>query len=291
MKEFLKKLHKYEILIRVAIKNRMQGDFSSIFRGSGIEFDDVRSYQYGDDIRSINWTATAKGHDTYVNTFKEEKEKSVFFVLDVSASQEIGSAGLKKIDISKEICGVLMLSAVHESSHIGLICFTDVKESFIKFGKGLRYAYTCISTIVNLKPASLKTNLTQALQFVLNTLHKKSVVIVISDFIDHDYENMLTSLAKKHDLVVIHVADRREGLLPHLGIIPVYDMESARSVWVNTSSDKFRRALNAKFKQTRKNLEDICKKTQSDYLHIHTHEDYVPKLIKLFKIKKATRRS
>ena len=140
MKELLKKLRKYEIQIRRALNSQMQGDFRSIFKGSGLEFDDVRSYQYGDDVRSINWNVTAKGHGTYVKTFREEKEQIVYFILDISASQEIGSQGRQKMDIGKEICGILAVSAIKESSQVGLLCYTDQKEKFIKPGKGANHA-------------------------------------------------------------------------------------------------------------------------------------------------------
>ena len=134
MRELVKKLRKYQIKIRKAINNQMQGDFHSVFKGSGLEFDDVRSYQYGDDVRIIDWHVSAKGHGTFVKTFKEEKEQIVFFLLDVSASQEIGNPGRRKIDIAKEICGVLALSAVHEQSQIGLVCYSNQKEKYIKPG-------------------------------------------------------------------------------------------------------------------------------------------------------------
>ena len=140
MKELLNKLRRYEIEIRKAITSQMQGNFHSIFKGSGIEFDDVRAYQYGDDTRTIDWNVTAKGHGTFVKTFKEEKEQTVFFIIDLSASQEIGAKGKQKIDIGKEICGVLTLSAIKESSQVGLIGFTDLRELYIKPSKGMKHA-------------------------------------------------------------------------------------------------------------------------------------------------------
>ena len=142
MKELVKKLRKYQIQIRKAINNQMQGDFHSVFKGSGLEFDDVRAYQYGDDVRIIDWNVTAKGHGTFVKTFREEKEQIVFFLIDVSASQEIGTPGNQKIDIAKEIGGVLALSAVEEQSQVGLICFSDQKERYVKPGKGQQTSFS-----------------------------------------------------------------------------------------------------------------------------------------------------
>src|SRR5882757_6138327 len=165
MKELLKKLRRYEIQIRKAINSQMQGDFHSIFKGTGLEFDDVRPYQYGDDVRTIDWNVTAKGHGTFVKTFREEKEQTIFFILDVSASQDIGTPGKTKVEISKEVCGVLALSGAKESSQLGLICFSDGRELALKPSKGMKQAYEIISRIVNLKPQSLKTNLNKAITF------------------------------------------------------------------------------------------------------------------------------
>ena len=180
LKELLKKLRKYEIQIRKAINSQMQGDFHSIFKGSGLEFDDVRPYQYGDDIRTIDWNVTAKGHGTFVKTFKEEKEQTIFFILDVSASQNIGSPGKTKIDIGREICGVLALAGAKESSQLGLICFSDEREKFIKPAKGTVQAYQMIYTLAKLEPKSLKTNLNKAISFALNSIKRRAVIIMIS---------------------------------------------------------------------------------------------------------------
>ena len=223
MKELLKKLRKYEIEIRKFINNHMQGDFHSVFKGSGLEFDDVRAYQYGDDVRSIDWHVSAKGHGTFVKTYREEKEQTVFFVLDVSASQEIGNPGREKIQMAKEICGVLALSALKENSEVGLICFSDLKEKYIKPNKGMKHAYYLISEIFKLVPSSIKTDISKAILFTLNLLKRKSIVIFISDFIDENFEKNLKALARKHDLVAIHVSDPRETDLPKLGLVPLYD--------------------------------------------------------------------
>ncbi len=290
MRELIKKLRKYQIKIRKAINNQMQGDFHSVFKGSGLEFDDVRAYQYGDDVRIIDWHVSAKGHGTFVKTFKEEKEQIVFFLVDVSASQEIGNPGRKKIDIAKEICGVLSLSAVQEQSQIGLVCFTDQKEKYIKPGKGERHAMQVISNLMRLEPRSTGTNLKKAILYTLNMLRKKSVVIFISDFIDEDYEHTLRGLARKHDLVVIHISDRQETDLPRLGIIPLVDKESKKTLWINTSSLSFRHKLHESFEGKRETLEQFCRRNQANYVNIYTDEDYVPKLIKLFRVRNKSKK-
>ena len=291
MKELLKKLRKYEIQIRKAINSQMQGDFHSIFKGSGLEFDDVRPYQYGDDIRTIDWNVSAKGHGTFVKTFREEKEQTVFFILDVSASENIGSAGSTKADIGKEICGVLALSATKESGHVGLICFSDVKEKYIKPVKGHLQAYEIISTLVKLNPRSLKTNLTKAVAFALNAIKRRSVVILISDFIDEGYFHNLKALARRHDLVIIHVSDKRETRLPKLGIIPIIDKETQRTLWVNTSFGDFRKKISDRLASRKQELEKFSRKHQINFISLDTDEDYVPKLLRLFKIRNQSLKS
>jgi uncharacterized protein (DUF58 family) len=290
MRALVKKLRNYQIQIRKAINNQMQGDFHSVFKGSGLEFDDVRAYQYGDDVRSINWNVSAKGHGTFVKTYKEEKEQLVFFILDVSASQDIGNPGQQKIDIAREICGVLSLSAVEQQSQVGLICFSDVKEKYLKPGKGDKHAFKLISDLFSLKPKSLKTDIAKTILYALNLIKRKSVVIMISDFIDDGYEHNLRAMASKHDLVVIHISDKRETQLPRLGIVPLLDKESKKTIWTNTSSPQFRRGLRDTFEGNVSKMETFCRKHQANYVNIYTDEDYVPKLIKLFRVRNKSRK-
>jgi len=285
MKEIAKKVRKYEIRIRKAINSQMQGDFQSIFKGTGLEFDDVRAYQYGDDVRTIDWSVTAKGHGTFVKTFIETKEQTVFFLVDVSGSQEIGKPGKAKLDISKEICGVLSLVALKESSKVGLICFSDQKERFIKPGKGNPQLYQILNGLYELKPKSSKTNISQAITYTLNAIKKRSVIFIISDFIDEGYIKNLKAMGKKHDLIVIQVNDKREKDIPNLGIIPVYDIEEKKTTWVNTSSAYFKNQLNKTYSKNTEELKAICRKFQINYLSVDTGENYVPKLIKLFKVR------
>jgi uncharacterized protein (DUF58 family) len=291
LKELLKKLRKYEIQIRKAINSQMQGDFHSIFKGSGLEFDDVRPYQYGDDIRSIDWNVTAKGHGTFVKTFKEEKEQTIFFILDVSASQNIGSPGKTKIDIGREICGVLALAGAKESSQLGLICFSDEREKYIKPAKGTVQAYQMIYTLAKLEPRSPKTNLNKAISFALNSIKRRAVIIMVSDFIDEGYQHGLKSLARRHDLVMIRISDKRETQLPKLGIIPVQDKESKKTLWVNTSFGDFRNRIREHHGVREKELTDFSRKHQINFVTIDTDENYVPKLLKLFKVRNKTVKS
>jgi len=283
LRPILQKLRKYEIEIRKAVNSRMHGDFHSVFKGSGIEFDDVRAYQYGDDVRTIEWNVSAKGHGTFVKTFKEEKEQTIFFVIDVSASQQIGKEHESKIDVAREVCGVLALSGIKEKSNTALICYTDRKEKYIRPGKGLKHGYEIISNVFSLKPKSMRTSLSGMAAFALGIIKKRSVVIVISDFIDEDYEKSLSALARRHDLICIHIADRLETRFPKLGIIPLFDKERNKTVWMNTSARWFAGEISNPLAENRQKLEEFCKRNRVNYLFLETGKDYVPSLIKLFR--------
>lgn len=284
--DFLTKLRQYEVRIRKAVNSERHGNFHSVFKGSGLEFDDLRLYQYGDDVRAIDWNTSAKGHGTYIKIFKEEKEQTVFFVVDVSASQQVGDPSRLKIDAAKEICGVLALSAIQEASRVGLLCFSDQKERYIRPAEGMKHAYGFISELYKLSPDSPRTNLSEAILLTLTVLRRRSLVFMISDFIDEGYEHNLKALARKHDLIVIHVHDTRETNLPRLGIIPIYDAEKQVRRWINTSSALYRDTVRQRFQERRDGLEKLCRQNRADYLSLDAGEDYVPALIKLFRVRR-----
>lgn len=283
MKDILKKLRRYDIRIRKALNSQMQGDFRSIFKGAGLEYDDVRPYQWGDDIRSIDWKVTAKGQGTFVKKYIEEKEQTIFFLVDVSASQEIGKDKRQKIDLTKEITGLLSISAVKEGSKVGVLTYSDRVEDYVKPGKTLKHAYEIINRLFQLKPKSKKTDLNGAIKYVLNLLKKKTVVFVVSDFIDEGYTQSLKGLARRHDLVVIDVSDKRESGMPNLGIVPLYEKESEKTIWLNTSSAAFKEIVSKTQGENKESLEIFCKRNDVNYVSIATEDDYVPKLIKLFR--------
>lgn len=287
IRQTIQKLRNYEIRIRKVLNTRMQGDYHSVFKGSGLEFSDVREYQYGDDVRAIDWNVSAKGHGTFVKTFREEKEQTVMFLLDVSASQEVGRSGARKLDLCREICGVLSLSAVKEGSLVGTIAYSNKREKFIKPGKGMQQAYRIISELYHLKNQSPQTDLNAAIHFTMTMLKRKSVVIILSDFIDQNYEQALRTLSRKHDVVVIHLMDRREEAFPRLGIIPLYDPEQKRTIWMNTSLPGFSRVIRNQFQRNQQQLEELCRQQKTNYLAIRTTDDYVSALVRLFRIRNA----
>jgi len=291
MKELLKKLQKYEIRIRKAINDQMQGDFHSVFKGTGLEFDDVRSYQYGDDVRAIDWNVSAKGHGVFVKTYKEEKEQSVFLILDVSASQAIGSQGQQKLDVGKEICGVLALAAARQTSQIGMVCISDQKEKFIRPGRGNNHAYTLIKALMELNPVSGHTNLAEGIKMALGIIKRRSLILLLSDFIDQNYEREMSMLAQKHDLIVVQLVDKRETTFPAMGIIPLLDKETGKTIWVNTSSSEFQANYLATYSLNQEKIAKICRKFKANFLTIYTDEDYVPQLVNLFRLRHKIRKS
>ena len=285
MKDILKKVRKYEIEIRKFLNNSNQGDYNSIFKGSGLDFDDLRPYQYGDDHRSINWNITAKEDKIYTNTYKEDKEQSVFFLVDVSKSQHIGREE-NKINISKEITSVLALSALNTNSQVGLICFSDQKELFIESKKGISHGYRIIKNLYDLKQKSNKTNITSMVKFFMGTIKKKSLVIILSDFIDENYIKSLKSLSKSHDVICLHIYDDYEAKIPELGIIQVEEKENNFKKWVNTSSRSFQKMTNKFFDEKSNEIKKKMNSIGINYLKINSKENYIKNLIKLFKYRK-----
>ena len=285
MKEILKKVRKYEIKIRKFLNSRNQGDYKSIFKGTGLDFDDLRPYQYGDDFRTINWNITAKEHVLYTNTYKEEKEQSVFFLLDISKSQNIGDKKTK-ISVIKEIASVLTLSALNQKSQVGLICFSDIKELFIDSKKGDAHGYKLIKELYKHKNKSEKTNIAGMIDFFMNVNKKKSLVILLSDFIDSNYHSKLRSLSKMHDVICIHIYDKIEINIPKLGIIELKNEENNYSRWINTSSQKFRESVIKTYTTEPDRLKKKLLKYGITYLNIDSEKNYIKDLIKLFKSRK-----
>ena len=285
VKEILKKVRKYEIEIRKFLNNSNQGDYRSIFKGSGIDFDDLRPYQYGDDHRSINWNITAKEDKIYTNTYKEDKEQSVFFLVDVSKSQEIGKDE-NKINTSKEIASVLTLSALNTNSQVGLLCFSDQKELFIQSKKGISHGYRIIKNIYDLKQKSNNTSISSMIKFFMKSIRKKSLVIIISDFIDENYQKSLKSLSNSHDVICLHIYDDYETKIPALGIIEVEEKENNYKKWVNTSSKTFKEKTKDLFINTSIEMKKNMNSLGINYLRINSRENYIKNLIKLFKFRK-----
>ncbi|GGF23790.1 DUF58 domain-containing protein [Hymenobacter cavernae] len=283
LQQLVRKLRQMEIRIIKTVDAQLQGDFHSVFKGTGLEFDDVRLYQYGDEVRAIDWAVSSKGHGTFVKTYKEEREQSVMLLLDVSASQKIGAEGRQKLDVGREICGLLALTATRQDASLGIMAFSDQKELYLAPGKGIRHAYALIKRLFELQPRSPRTAVRAGIKQALGLLKRRTIVLLISDFIDVNYERELTMLARKHDLIVVQLLDQREREFPPLGIIPLLDQESGRTVWVNTSSEAFRTRYRATYEQNREQIGQICRRHRTEFVSITTNTDYVPQLVSLFR--------
>jgi uncharacterized protein (DUF58 family) len=281
--QFLAKVRHLQIRIRKAVNADMHGNFRSVFKGSGLEFADLREYQYGDDVRHIDWNISSKGHGTFVKIFHEEKEQTIFFLIDVSGSQQVGQLGADKLAATKEICSALTLSAIQDASYVGMLCFSDKKERYLRPSHGLKQGYAVISELYKLQPTSTRTNLSEAILLTFRVLLRRSLVIMVSDFLDEGYEKNLKALALKHDLILIHLQDKRETALPKLGIVPTIDPETRRIHWVNTSSLWFRRNVQQEFSEISKKLQTFAREYDANYIVLDPQEDYVAPLQKLFR--------
>lgn len=279
----VRKLQQLEIRMLKAVDAQLQGNFRSVFKGTGLEFDDVRLYQYGDEVRAIDWAVSSKGHGTFIKTYKEEREQQVLLLFDVSGSQQVGATDRRKLDVGREICGILALAAARQDAQLGILAFSDQKELYLPPGKGIRHAYALIKRLYDLEPKSRQTAVGAGIKQALGLLKRRSIILLISDFIDSAYERELTMLAQKHDLVVVQLLDQREREFPPLGIVPLYDQESGRTVWTNTSSSAFRARYRATYEQNRSQISQICRRHRTEYLSIATDADYMPQLIRLFR--------
>jgi uncharacterized protein (DUF58 family) len=217
---------------------------------------------------------------------KEEKEQTVFFLLDVSASQQVGRNSQSKLKTLKEVAGVLSFSAMQEASHLGFCGFSDKNEKFMPPAMGKKHAYRVISELFKMEPENTGTDLKAALGFTLQVLKRRSLIFVLSDFIDENYHDLLRAMSQMHDLVVIQLVDKQEIKLPSLGIIPIFDPERKRTTWVNTSSKFFKNLQREQGSHRAEELKKLCKQWQADYISIRAGEDFVPTLVKLFTIRK-----
>ncbi|MCB9235925.1 MAG: DUF58 domain-containing protein [Bacteroidia bacterium] len=289
MKELIKKVRKLEIKTRRMVEATFAGEYHSAFKGQGLEFDEVRPYQYGDDIRSIDWNVTAKMREPYVKLFREEREQTMFVLFDISGSEDFGGDDSNKLMIGTEIAAVMAFSALKNSDKIGLATFTDKIERFFSPKKGRQHVLALIRGLLQHKAEHRKTNIKAALDFVKKTLKRRSILIIISDFIDKDYGHTLAQLSRKHDLILIRLYNPREILTHSSGFVPIRDAETGKLRWLNSMSSGYRNKLKNNFLQIERDLEDLSKKNKIDFLSINTETDYISDLEKFFRKRNARR--
>ncbi|GAA4279438.1 DUF58 domain-containing protein [Aquimarina mytili] len=282
-KELLKKVRKIEIKTRRLSDHIFGGEYHSTFKGRGMTFSEVRQYQFGDDVRNIDWNVTARYNEPYIKVFEEERELTMMLMVDVSGSQLFGTQEQFKKGIITEIAATLAFSATQNNDKIGLILFTDEIELFIPPKKGRSHVLRIIRELLEFEPKSKKTNITEALKFFSNVMKKKAIVFVLSDFIADDYQQTLKIVGGKHDVTGIRVYDRREEEIPNLGMVQMEDEETGELLLVNTSSKKTRLQY-SKYYQDRVNyFKDSFTRSGAGSLSSRIDESYVKKLLGYFK--------
>ena len=282
--ELLKRVRKIEIKTRGLSKNIFAGEYHSAFKGRGMTFSEVREYQYGDDIRNIDWNVTARHNRPYVKIFEEERELTVMLMIDVSASRNFGTISKLKKNQITEIAAVLAFSAIQNNDKIGVIFFSDKIEKFIPPKKGRTHILHIIRELIDFYPEDKQTDIEQALEYMTNSIKKRCTCFVISDFYDeHDFAHALAIANRTLDVVALRVYDPRENQLPPVGMMYLRDAETGEQMWVDTSDKKLREAYEKYAFVREKELDAIFKRSGVDVANIRSDEDYVRALITLFK--------
>ncbi|HBG42250.1 MAG TPA: DUF58 domain-containing protein [Porphyromonadaceae bacterium] len=281
--ELLQKVRHIEIKARGLSRNIFAGEYHSAFKGRGMAFSEVREYQYGDDLRDIDWNVTARYNRPYVKVFEEERELTVMLLIDVSESQSFGSTSIVKRDMVAQIAATLAFSAIQNNDKIGVIFFTDKIEKFIPPKKGRKHILFIIREILGFTPGSSGTEIDQALRYMTNGIKKRCTAFLISDFIDsHDYKHALRIANRKHDLVAIQVYDALSTRLESVGLMKVHDPESDKDTWIDTSSKKTREQYRTWWTRRQAEMDVAFKQSRVDSVSVSTEDDYVKSLLQLF---------
>ncbi|WP_298488010.1 DUF58 domain-containing protein [uncultured Maribacter sp.] len=282
-KELLKKVRKIEIKTRRLSDNIFGGEYHSTFKGRGMTFSEVRQYQFGDDVRSIDWNVTARYNEPFVKVFEEERELTMMLMVDVSGSEHFGSNNQFKKEIITEISATLAFSALQNNDKVGVVLFTDEVELFIPPKKGKTHVLRIIRELLEFQPKSTKTNIAEALKYVSNVMKKKAIIFVLSDFIADDYEKTLKIIGNKHDVTGIRIYDEREETIPNLGMVQMQDAETGAIKLVNTQSRKVRTAYSNFYKEQVNYFTNTFTKSGCGVLSSRVDESYVKKLLGYFK--------
>ncbi|HMO49886.1 MAG TPA: DUF58 domain-containing protein [Kiritimatiellia bacterium] len=287
--EIIKKIRRIQIRTSRMVSDVFAGQYHSVFKGQGMEFQEVREYQAGDDIRSIDWNVTARMGHPFVKKFVEERELTVMLLVDVSRSNEFGSRAQIKRDLAAEVAAVLAFAAIQNNDRVGLMLFTDEVEHFIPPGKGTRHVLRVIRDVLYYQPQRVGTSIQSALHH-LNTLsHRKTVAFLISDFLDHDFEPALAVTAKRHDMIAVAIRDQREEMLVPAGLIEWQDAESGRRLLVDTSSSAVRSAFAAAQERSRSLLREGMARRGVDLIELSAGAPYTKELIRFFRKRERRR--
>ena len=281
--ELLKKVRKIENKTKGLSQNIFAGEYHSAFKGRGMTFSEVREYQYGDDIRDIDWNVTARHNKPYIKVYEEERELTVMLLVDVSGSKNFGAVGVEKNEMMAEIAATLAFSAIQNNDKVGVIFFTDKVEKFIPPKKGRKHILLVIRELLNFEPDSHGTNIGNVLEYLTSALKKRCATFLISDFIDDgDYYKAMSIASRKHDLTAIQVYDKREATLPNVGLMKVQDAETGAVKWVNTSAASVRNAYKKWWYERQQTMNNTLMRCNVDVASVATDEDYVKSLMALF---------
>ena len=280
--ELLKKVRRIEIKTRGLTRHIFAGEYHSAFKGRGIAFSEVREYQFGDDVRSIDWNVTARFNHPYVRVYEEERELTVMLLIDVSGSGNFGTNSGFKRDLMTEIAAVLSFSAIYNNDKTGVIFFSDKVEKFIPPQKGRKHILRIIRELLDFQPSSGNTNLSEPLRYLTNGIKKRCTAFILSDFIAPEFEEALRIAANKHDVVALRISDKLEKSLPDVGLIKIKDAESGLERWIDTSSKLNRKVYQEWWSRHTESLSNRFKKCGVSFTELNTGEDYVKPLIKLF---------
>ncbi len=281
--ELLKKVRKIEIKTRSLSKHIFAGEYHSAFKGRGIAFSEVREYQYGDDIRSIDWNVTARFNHPYVKVFEEERELTVMLLVDVSGSQDFGTRGGTKRDLITEVAAVLAFSAIQNNDKVGVIFFSDRVEKFIPPKKNRKHILHIIRELIELQPESRLTDLREPLRYLTNAIKKRSIAFLVSDFLGPSPGDSLRIASNKHDVVALRIVDPREKELPAVGLMRVRDAETGEERWIDTSLASVRENYRKWQEEREKELLGIFRQSGVDHVDLMTGVDYIRPLVQLFK--------
>jgi uncharacterized protein (DUF58 family) len=282
-KDLLKKVRKIEIKTRKLSSNIFGGEYHSAFKGRGMTFSEVRNYQFGDDVRTIDWNVTARYNEPFVKIFEEERELTLMLMVDVSNSALFGTNNALKKNIITEISATLAFSALQNNDKVGLILFSDQVELYIPPSKGKTHVLRIIRELIEFKPLSKKTDIKVALEFLTRVLKKKSITFILSDFISSDYEKSLKIISKKHDLTGIKVYDKFEEAIPNLGLVQMFDQETEEVKMIDTSSKSLRDSYKKEMSLNFKKFNDLFTKNGAGTISCRTDESYIKKLLNYFK--------
>ncbi len=282
-KELLKKVRKIEIKTKRLSDHIFGGEYQSTFKGRGMAFSEVRQYQFGDDVRAIDWNVTARYNDTFIKVFEEERELTMMLIIDISGSNFFGSEAMFKNEYVTELAATLAFSATKNNDKVGLILFSDNVELYIPPKKGKSHVLRIIRELLEFKSGSKKTDINIPLKFVSNILKNRSIAFIISDFISKDYSNSLKIFSSKHDVTGIRIYDKTEEIIPNLGVIDITDNETGEKLTVNTGSRNVRKKYSEYYNSKRNEFIDFFKKSGSGIIECNTQDDYQKKLLKYFK--------